>query len=135
MKVDGSCQCGKIAYEAVIDPDNINICHCSDCQAFSGSAYRLGVPAKDSDFTLLSGEPKTYVKVAESGGKRAQVFCPDCGTHLYATAAEGDGPKESRIRIGSIRQRHDLKPSSQIWCRSALPWAGDLSDIPAKDAQ
>jgi hypothetical protein len=135
MKVDGSCQCGGITFEAEIDPDKINICHCSDCQAFSGSAYRLGVPAKAADFKLLSGTLKTYVKTAESGGKRAQVFCPDCGTHLYATAANPEEAKEYRIRIGSIRQRHELKPAVQIWCRSALPWARDLSGIPSKDAQ
>src|SRR5205823_6339106 len=27
---------------------------------------------------------------------------------------------------GSIRQRDQLKPARQIWCRSAAPWINDL---------
>jgi hypothetical protein len=135
MKIDGSCQCGHVTYEAEIDADRANICHCSDCQAFSGSAFRVGVPASSETFKLLSGTPKTYVKTAESGGKRAQVFCPECGTHLYASAADVTGPQEYRIRIGSIRQRDRITPSSQIWCRSALPWAQDISGVPARERQ
>jgi len=135
MKIDGSCQCGHIKYEAEIDEKNANICHCSDCQAFSGSAFRVGVPGPSDKFKLLSGAPKTYVKTAESGGKRAQVFCPECGTHLYATDANPATATVNRYRIGTIRQRDKITPSTQIWCRSALPWARDISGIPSKDMQ
>lgn len=135
MKIDGSCQCGYIKYEAEIDEKNANICHCSDCQAFSGSAFRVGVPGPSDRFTLLSGTPKTYIKTAESGGKRAQVFCPECGTHLYATDANPATAKVNRYRIGTIRQRQAITPSTQIWCRSALPWAENISGIPSKETQ
>jgi hypothetical protein len=93
MKIDGSCQCGGITFEAEVDPKQVNICHCTDCQAFSGSAFRIGIAAPAKDFKLKSGKPKTYITTAETGAKRAQVFCPDCGTHLYATAAD---PKEAQ---------------------------------------
>jgi len=135
MKIDGSCQCGAITFEAEIDPKQVNICHCTDCQAFSGSAFRIGVAAPAKDFKLLSGEPKAYVKTAESGAKRAQYFCPTCGTHLYATAADPKEAKVYRIRLGAIRQRQELRPSSQIWCRSELPWVRDLNSIPRRGAQ
>jgi len=135
MKIDGSCQCGHIKYEAEIDEKNANICHCSDCQAFSGSAFRVGVPGPSDRFTLLSGTRKTYIKTAESGGKRAQVFCPECGTHLYATDANPATAKVNRYRIGTIHQRQAITPSTQIWCRSALPWAENISGIPSKETQ
>ena len=135
MKIDGSCQCGNIKYEAEIDEKNANICHCSDCQAFSGSAFRVGVPGPADKFKLLAGNPKTYIKTAESGGKRAQVFCPDCGTHLYATGATPAEDTVRRYRIGTIRQRHQITPSTQIWCQSALPWAQDISGVPSKERQ
>ena len=38
---------------------------------------------REGTFRLLAGKPKEYVKTAESGGKRAQGFCPDCGTAIY----------------------------------------------------
>ena len=38
MHVTGKCHCGKIAYEAELDPAGVAICHCSDCQMLTGSA-------------------------------------------------------------------------------------------------
>ena len=135
MKIDGSCLCGFIKYEAEIDTDDVSICHCTDCQTLSGSAFRVGVPIPEGNFKLLAGQPKTYVKTAESGAKRAQVFCPECGTHIYATDANPATAKVHRYRLGSIRQRRALTPSTQIWCRSALPWAEDISGVPRKETQ
>lgn len=45
MKIDGACHCGDIRFEAEVDPGKVLICHCSDCQTLSGSAYRSVVPA------------------------------------------------------------------------------------------
>ena len=39
---------------------------------------------REGSFRLLSGEPKVYVKTGESGTKRAQAFCPECGTQPFA---------------------------------------------------
>ena len=64
MKIDGKCHCGHIAYEAEIDPSQVYICHCTDCQAISGTAFRWAVPVAEGAFTLLSGKPKTYIKTA-----------------------------------------------------------------------
>jgi len=48
MKIDGGCLCGHITYEAEIDPAQVSICHCTDCQTLSGSAFRIGAPMPDS---------------------------------------------------------------------------------------
>ncbi len=135
MKIDGRCHCGSITYEAEIDPDNVRICHCTDCQRLSGTAFRISVGTPEANFALLSGSPKTYVKTGESGARRAQVFCPECGSQIYATAAEGDGPKVFNLRTGTIDQRDRLVPRSQIWRRSAQPWLGEIGSIPAREMQ
>ena len=134
MKIDGGCHCGAITFEAEVDPEKVGLCNCTDCQVFSGSAFRVGVPAPDSDFTLLTGELKTYVKTAESGGRRAQVFCPECGTHIYSTSIE-DGPKVYRIRTSTARQRDLLPPKRQGWMRSAQAWLADLPGLPGTEKQ
>src|ERR671922_1759533 len=107
MKIDGGCHCGHITYVAEIDPDKVGICHCTDCQTLSGSAFRVSVPAAKEAFSLRGGEPKIYVKTAESGNKRAQAFCPECGTALYAGAVDNTGPLG--LRLGTIKQRDQLK--------------------------
>jgi hypothetical protein len=127
MKIDGKCHCGRISYCAEIEPASVGICHCTDCQTMSGSAFRVIVPAPAESFKLLSGEPRIYVKTAESGRRRVQAFCGDCGTPIYS-AAEKDTPVFV-LRVGAIRQKAELQPSKQSWCRSAMPWAMDLRDI------
>lgn len=119
MHITGSCHCGKISYEAEIDPNAVSICHCTDCQTLSGTAFRVTAFASKENFRL-QGQPKIYVKLAESGNKRAQAFCPDCGSPLYATQA--DDPQMFGIRLGTSHQRAQLKPSRQVWCRSELSW-------------
>jgi hypothetical protein len=133
MKVEGSCHCGKIAFEAEVDPSAVRICHCTDCQALSGSAYRANVSARAEGFKLLSGEPKIYVKTADSGAKRVHGFCPDCGTPIYATAPVN--PTAYSLRLGTIKQREQFRPTRQIWRRSAMPWSSDLSKIESVDRQ
>ena len=103
MKIDGGCHCGNITYDAEIDPETATICHCTDCQKFSGSAFRMVVRVPEENVNL-SGSPKTYIKTAESGLKRVQAFCPECVTSLYSTSV-GDGHKLYGLRIGTARQR------------------------------
>lgn len=134
MKIDGVCHCGSVAFEAEIDEDKVVVCHCTDCQTLSGSAFRTVVFAPDSSFRLLQGEMKVYVKTAESGNKREQTFCPECGSPVYSTSP-GDGPKLLGLRVGTIRQRDRLKPSAQIWCRSAQDWVGELESVSKVEKQ
>lgn len=129
MKINGGCHCGYISYEAEIDPEKIVVCHCTDCQTLSGSPFRWVAPTRESTFKLQSGELKIYVKTAESGAKRAQSFCPECGTPIYATSAEAE-PKFYGLRVGSISQRDKLLPKSQMWARSEQQWVADLNSVP-----
>ncbi|HSB25990.1 MAG TPA: GFA family protein [Burkholderiaceae bacterium] len=126
MHIDGACHCGQISFSAEIDPTRVMVCHCTDCQVLSGAPFRAVVAAPIGQFHLR-GQPKSYVKVAQSGNRRAQVFCPECGTPLYATAPEN--PTSVIIRLGCVAQRARLKPAVQIWQHSALPWLPELPRI------
>ena len=118
MKVDGSCYCGAITYEAELDPEAVGICHCTDCQTLSASAFRTIGIVQAGDFGLLKGEPKIYVKIGSSGNRREQAFCGNCGSGIYA-APTGDSPKVHNIRMGTVRQCSELPPKIQFWCQSA----------------
>ena len=129
MKIDGACHCGRIAFEAEVNPDQIGVCHCTDCQTLTGSAFRANIQAPAASFVRRGIEPKIYIKTAESGAKRAHAFCPECGTPLYATAAEG-APTLYSLRVGTIRQRHEFSaPVLQLWCDSALPWSMHMDSV------
>jgi hypothetical protein len=121
MKIDGQCHCGAISYEASVDPSQAFVCHCSDCQSISGSPFRWAITVPEDDFVLLSGAPKTYVKIGDSGRESHQLFCPDCASPLYSSPG-GDGPNILRLRLGTCRQRAALTPKREAWCRSTQAW-------------
>jgi hypothetical protein len=129
MKVTGGCFCGHITYEADVDPQQVLICHCSDCQRHSGAAYGVVVGVEAGNFRLLSGTLKTFDKIADSGTTRALAFCPECGTRIHATSA-GDPDGFMGLRLGTVDQRDRLTPKAQVFCRSAQAWVADLRGIP-----
>jgi hypothetical protein len=126
MRIEGGCHCGRISYAADVDPAAVTICHCTDCQTLSGTAFRTVVPAAKESFRL-SGQPKIYVKTGDSGARRVQAFCPDCGSPIYSSAVED--PQVYNIRVGTCRQRAELKPQKQIWCRSSLDWLAQIGAV------
>ena len=107
MKIDGQCHCGHVTYEAEVDPEQVAVCHCTDCQMLTGSPYRVTVSTSRDSIVMTGSEPKTYVKVAESGRNRLQLFCPACGSPLFVTG-EGADAERWGIRWGSINQRREL---------------------------
>ena len=132
MKIDGRCHCGAITFEAEVDPDAVTICHCTDCQMLTGSAYRANIAAPAETF-VIRGTPVSYIKTAESGNKRRHAFCGNCGTPIFATAIEN--PTSYSLRVGTITQRAALKPKKQIWRKSALTWIDSLPSVPASEKQ
>jgi hypothetical protein len=127
MKIEGTCHCGLITYEAEIDPATVTMCHCPDCQMLSGSAFRTLVPARKEVFKLITGAPKIYLKTTgcgtESGNRSVQSFCDKCGAAIYSSAEIN--PEIFMLRVGTIRQRAELNPKSQMYCQSALIWLSE----------
>ena len=134
MKVQGSCHCGQITYEAEVDPDTVRLCNCTDCQMLTGTGFRVSVLAPKATFRLLTGQPKVYVKTADSGTRRRHAFCGDCGTPVHSSA-DSDDPRTYSLRVGCLDKRAQLPPKKRLWCRSALAWAQDISAVPANDTQ
>lgn len=128
MQIDGQCHCGEIAYEAEIQPDHVFLCHCEDCQTFSGAPFRTRILASPDRFRITRGTPRTYVKTTGSGRQRTMHFCGTCGTQIHGAARPGDAFPVS-ISGGTARQKASLTPVVQAWCRSRLPWVTRLSEI------
>jgi hypothetical protein len=123
-----------VTYEAEADPEKTSVCHCTDCQTLSGTAFRTVVFTREGTFKLRSGELKVYIKTGESGTRRPQAFCPECGTPIYSTTV-GEEPKVHAIRVGTVRQRDQLVPRAQLWFRSAQHWVTDLGSVPRVEKQ
>lgn len=103
MKIDGGCHCGAITYEAEVDPEKTSICHCTDCQQLTGTAFRVTVPTQEDHYRITRGAPKIYIKTVASGAKRPRLFVPTAArifmrprsATVQRFMASGSGPRGS----------------------------------------
>ena len=88
----------------------------------------------ENAFSFLTGNPTVYIKTGDSGNKREQTFCPECGSPIYS-APTGDGPKRYGIRLGTVKQRNQISPKKHFWHKSSQPWVRDLTALPVVDKE
>ncbi|WP_213285621.1 GFA family protein [Bradyrhizobium sp. sGM-13] len=68
---------------------------------------RTVVPTEENSFRLLSRTPTVYVKVGESGNKREQTFCPDCGAPIYSDPIGSRAAMRASASHRTDRRRED----------------------------
>ena len=62
------------------------------------------VPLAGDDFTLISGEPKAFHYIAQSGKGLDRNFCPQCGARVFTSNLEAF-PGTIFVMLGSLDNR------------------------------
>jgi hypothetical protein len=129
-QIAGGCLCGKVRYSANVEPAFVGVCHCTDCQKFSGSAFAIVVALPEAALSV-QGKLATYSKAGDSGKQIERRFCPECGSSVADAAAAMPGIV--MISSGTLDDPSWLKPAMQIYCDSAQPWVqlgGEMQRFP-----
>ena len=116
----GGCQCGHIRYELKAEPLTIYVCHCTECQKQSSSAFGMSMPVPREAVVITQGQPKVWSRRAESGREVTCLFCGDCGTRLFHNPARH--PKITNVKPGTLDDTSWLQPVGNLWTRSAQRW-------------
>lgn len=116
----GGCECGSIRYAIPGKPIVIYACHCTICQAQSGSAFGLAMRIRAIDFQITSGELNSFKRQADSGQVFTNSFCPDCGTRIHHHASKA--PEHLSLKPGTLDDTSWLRPTHHVFARSAQPW-------------
>lgn len=128
-KHQGRCECGAVTFEFDGDPTFIADCYCFDCQRSSGGVMATYMSVAQDDFTLLSGAPKGYGYVADTGNTLVRNFCPDCGARLFTDRLSGF-PGTVFVMLGSLNHTDEIAPPiMEIFTRRRIPWTKAL-DVP-----
>lgn len=117
--LEGGCLCGSVRYRGEAEPAFIGVCHCTDCQRFTGSAFStvIGVPTQALQ---VSGPLKTYTKAGDSGQPIHRRFCAQCGSGVLD---EADAmPGLTMLSAGTLDDRSWVRPRAEIYCASAQSW-------------
>ena len=128
---EGGCHCGELQYAVSKPPLATYVCHCTDCQRISGSAFNISI-VFPADAVSITGTSKRIARTLGSGVVGYRWTCPECGVWIC-----GD-PKldqkrniERRImRGGTFDDRSWIKPDLHMWVQSAQPWLRLPNDVP-----
>ncbi|KAE8381267.1 Mss4-like protein [Aspergillus bertholletiae] len=83
MTLAGSCMCGATAYASDSEPLVTALCHCVDCQKWTGGAFTSNVIVPRESFKVTKGEPSFYDITGASGKNNRHFFCGRCGSSLF----------------------------------------------------
>lgn len=124
--IKGSCLCGQVSYSTTqSEPTMMAVCHCTDCQKQTGTAFSVNVLVPTNTVTFEGSSLSQYVMDGKSGTSVIRNFCNNCGSPL-STELNAFG-ELSAIKAGTLDDSSWVKPGVQIWCDTAQPW-GKLDD-------
>lgn len=116
----GGCQCGALRYEIRAEPLTVYVCHCTECQHQSGSAFGMSVMVPRPAFVYTKGNPRRWKRVADSGRAIESDMCESCGVRPVNHPSAND--KVSIVKPGTLDDTRWLHPVGHIWTKSAQPW-------------
>ena len=120
-----TCRCGQLQAVCEGDPVRVSVCHCLECQKRSGSAFATQARWPE-DRVTLTGEFRTWDRIADSGHKATYRFCPTCGSTL-AYVIEG-WPGVIAIPVGNFADPAFPAPKFSVWEHRKHPWADITGD-------
>lgn len=123
----GKCRCGAVRYEvsdAFLSAAN---CHCSECRATTGSAFKAFAGIEREKLTITEGLDEIAVFGQEDLN---DTRCAACGSFLFSVVREG---AFVHVAIGSFVDAPTIRPTEHIFVGSKAPWFEITDDLPQSD--
>ena len=120
----GRCECGAVEYRVADEFLYSMNCHCSNCRAHTGSAFKPFAGIEGSKLEITRGAGALLIW-ADADGK-GHTRCATCGSPLYSSVEEG----RVHVALGSLRDEPTLKPTKHIFVGSKAPWHQITDDLP-----
>lgn len=118
---EGGCLCGAARYRLTGHGKWAAICHCTNCQKRTGSAFGISVYADDQQVKFLSGNLKSYRYRSDDGQRWVEMeFCENCGSTLSWTAELFPGLRG--LAGGSFDDPSWYDIRIHVWTQSAHDW-------------
>ncbi len=123
----GRCECGVVRYrvpDAFLYAAN---CHCSNCRASTGSAFKPFAGIQRDQLEVIEGAETLLVWGDENGN---HTRCGICGSLLYSVVRDG---AYVHVAMGSLADDPTLRPAEHIFVGSKAPWFEITDDLPQSE--
>ncbi len=110
----GQCLCGAVSVQAELASTDIQMCHCGQCQRWTGGGPLVSVRVNQID---IQGEEAIIAYQASEWGER--VFCGTCGTTLWWKM---QGKPVKYIAAGLLDDQSGLAVKDEIFVDHRPGW-------------
>ena len=128
-ELTGGCLCGAVRYTL---REGMRFrpyaCHCTDCQARTGSAFSEHMLFALADLAI-TGPLDTGTVTQPSGAISTITGCAVCKARIYAENAARPG--FASLRCGTLDRSAEVVPAAHLWVRSKQPWIVLPEGVPA----
>lgn len=121
-KKTGQCMCGHIKYTIETVDQNIHVCHCENCQKWSGGPS-LSVVCTPN-WKIENEVDLTWYNSSEWAQRG---FCKNCGTHLLFRTHDGN---YHGVTSGSLDDASDMSIGEHIFIDQKPPYYDFADDKP-----
>jgi hypothetical protein len=123
-ELEGGCSCGAVRYTALDAFLYAANCHCSECRAATGSAFKPFAGIERSKLAITHGEGNLAIFGEPDGNDTRRGRC---GCLLYSVARDG---QYVHVAMGSLRDDPTIRPNHHIFVGSKAPWEEIHDDLP-----
>jgi hypothetical protein len=123
----GRCRCGAVRYEVEDAFRYAANCHCSECRAATGSAFKPFAGIEREKLTITAGLQDVAVFGEE---ELNDTRCGACGCFLFSVVREG---AFVHVAMGSLVDAPTIRPTHHIFVGSKAAWFEITDGLPQFD--
>ena len=120
----GRCECRTVAFTVRDEFLYAMNCHCSNCRAATGSAFKAFAGIEREKLEVTEGADSLLVFGA---AQENHTRCGVCGSLLFSVVREG---AYVHVALGSLVEEPLLRPTKHIFVGSKAPWFEITDDLP-----
>jgi hypothetical protein len=123
----GKCECGAVRYTVADEFLYAANCHCSNCRAATGSAFKPFAGIEREKLEVVDGADELLI-VGEADANHTR--CRACGSLLYSVVRDG---KYVHVAMGSLVDAPSITPTEHIFVGSKAAWFEITDELPQHD--
>src|SRR3954467_5725938 len=123
----GRCECGAVRYRVAAPSPCAANCHCSNCRASTGSAFKPFAGIERDKLEIVQGADRLLVW---GGDDANHTRCGVCGSLLSSVVRDG---AYVHVALGSLSDAPSIRPTEHIFAASKAPWFDITDELPQND--
>ena len=125
--LSGRCECRAVRYRVADEFGYAANCHCSNCRAGTGSAFKPFAGIERNKLEIIEGADRLLVW---GDDKENHTRCGICGSLLYSVVRDG---AYVHVALGSLEHSPSIRPTEHIFVGSKADWFEIIDDLPQSE--